>query len=138
MIALYTIFPKSLGSSRSHTSDCTNAHHQIFFQYFSNILLLIQETADIVEKARENMEMKLSLYNPPAPAVTDDLKDKKFFWLTVLSEGGRQGGHVLWRCRCVCGRITQVRATRLINHIVRSCGCPYTRELSKQQNGISL
>lgn len=34
----------------------------------------------------------------------------------------RQNGHVIYECKCVCGRITRVRATRLINNITKSCG----------------
>ncbi len=34
----------------------------------------------------------------------------------------RQDGHVIYECRCVCGQLTRVRATRLANNITKSCG----------------
>jgi hypothetical protein len=34
----------------------------------------------------------------------------------------RQGGHVIWQCRCQCGRITYVTAYRLRFRVIKSCG----------------
>lgn len=56
-----------------------------------------------------------------------DLTGQRFGKLTVLEECGRRGGGVLWRCRCDCGNITEVRSNHLRRGAVVSCGC-YNRE----------
>lgn len=52
-----------------------------------------------------------------------DLTGNRYGRLTVLSENGRKGGGVVWRCKCDCGNITDVRANHLKRGAVVSCGC---------------
>lgn len=64
--------------------------------------------------------MRLKLY--PPTLVGQTIND-----LTVLRKTTeRQSGHVIYECRCVCGRKTRVRAKRLNNRqdaeCPKSCG----------------
>jgi hypothetical protein len=44
--------------------------------------------------------------------------------LTVVANSGTNtNGDVMWECRCVCGRLSIVRGTRLRNGETKSCGC---------------
>lgn len=46
--------------------------------------------------------------------------------LTVLRriEGRRnKHGHMLWECKCDCGKTKEIKATYLQNGVVQSCGC---------------
>jgi hypothetical protein len=60
-----------------------------------------------------------------------DLTGKKFGRLTVLGDVGRCQGHVVWKCRCDCGGITEVIASSLRKGITQSCGCLHKEQLSK-------
>ena len=53
-----------------------------------------------------------------------DLRGKRFGRLLVLEDTGRRGYHsILWRCRCDCGKITDVPSYDLLHGRVISCGC---------------
>ena len=53
-----------------------------------------------------------------------DLTGKTFNRLTAIRIAGRLPNYtVLWECRCECGAIVTVRATRLISGAMKSCGC---------------
>jgi len=42
------------------------------------------------------------------------LVGREFTDLTVIRRTAkRQGGHIIWECRCICGRHSLVRTTRL-------------------------
>lgn len=62
-----------------------------------------------------------------------DLTGKKFGKLTVIERvpkdicPGTSGG-VLWRCKCECGNIKEIRSTDLTRRKFPNCGC-YTHEL---------
>jgi len=59
----------------------------------------------------------LQVHDPPS-LVGQEIND-----LTVLRKTTeRQDGHVIYECRCICGRKTRVRATRLIRKETKSCG----------------
>lgn len=64
---------------------------------------------------------------------TKDLTGKVFGRLTVLYriENGT-GCHARWRCRCTCGRETDVWSTSLIEGNTTSCGC-YNEERKHDQ-----
>ena len=49
--------------------------------------------------------------------------DKKFGKLTVIAEGGRIGGQVLWVCKCDCGKEKTIRGASLRRGETQSCGC---------------
>jgi len=59
-----------------------------------------------------------------------DLTGQRFGRLTVLRDSGKRvSGHVVWVCRCKCGRKqVKVISSNLKNASTRSCGC-----LSKEQ-----
>ena len=57
-----------------------------------------------------------------------DLTDRRFGKLVVLSRAdnhrtpnGRT--HVMWNCKCDCGRLTTIKADSLRNGHTKSCGC---------------
>lgn len=54
-----------------------------------------------------------------------DLTGKRFGKLVVLSptEKRMDGGSIVWKCQCDCGKLAEVSARRLIRGKVRSCGC---------------
>lgn len=54
-----------------------------------------------------------------------DLTGQKFGRLTVLSDSGKRvSGHVVWLCKCRCGRKrVKVISNNLRNGYSRSCGC---------------
>lgn len=57
-----------------------------------------------------------------------DLTGQRFGILTVLEYARRKHipcgqAQTLWRCRCDCGSIVEVRAATLKNGDTRSCGC---------------
>lgn len=58
---------------------------------------------------------------------------KKFGRLTVLEElPERKHGSRVYRCKCDCGNIKDVRSDTLRNGSIKSCGC-----LSRKVNGLS-
>lgn len=58
----------------------------------------------------------------------ENLVGMKFNRLTVLEFAGTTLGRAaIWRCQCDCGNITNVRASKLKNNIIKSCGC-YKKE----------
>lgn len=62
-----------------------------------------------------------------------DLRGQKFGRLTVIEKTNkRQGGRIIWKCRCDCGNIVDVNGTSLRNGTTKSCGC-YRREKSSKQ-----
>lgn len=59
-----------------------------------------------------------------------DIAGRKFSRLTVLKQTGRRSGaHVVWLCRCDCGKRTLVDGCSLRRGATRSCGC-----LQKERN----
>lgn len=53
----------------------------------------------------------------------EDLTGRKFHRLEVLEPVGSHRGNLFWKCRCDCGKITNVAAFRLKNGTTKSCGC---------------
>lgn len=66
-----------------------------------------------------------------------DLTGKRFGRLVVIERAPRKGKTkaTMWRCKCDCGNITDVRASHLKDGLVRSCGC-FLRD-SARANHIS-
>lgn len=53
-----------------------------------------------------------------------DLIGKRFGRLLVLEDTGRRSYHsIVWRCRCDCGKLTDVQSYDLLHGRVISCGC---------------
>ena len=52
-----------------------------------------------------------------------DLTGVRFGRLVVIREAGRKNGHVLWLCRCDCGREKVVSGNHLRSESTKSCGC---------------
>lgn len=54
-----------------------------------------------------------------------DLKNQRFGRLTVIRDSKERAkcGHIIWLCRCSCGRQTKVISGNLRYGHTRSCGC---------------
>lgn len=51
------------------------------------------------------------------------LEGKKINDLTILKRLGPHKGHIMWECRCNCGKICKKRGSGLVAGTVISCGC---------------
>lgn len=69
--------------------------------------------------------MRLRIFNPEAEADADPFLRRRFDWLVVEARLPKIGGHIMWLCRCVCGRVRSVRQSDLLRHHTRSCGKCY-------------
>lgn len=67
-----------------------------------------------------------------------DLKGQRFGRLTVKRRIGTIGRRALWRCKCDCGKMTDVRSIDLISGNTKSCGCLHRHLAQKnfEQGGI--
>jgi hypothetical protein len=53
-----------------------------------------------------------------------DLSGKIFSRLKVIQRADNDAhGNAQWLCRCECGNNVTITGTRLIRHIIKSCGC---------------
>ena len=52
-----------------------------------------------------------------------DLRGQRFGRLTVWKRVGTVGSRALWRCKCDCGKLTNVRSIDLLSGNTKSCGC---------------
>lgn len=52
-----------------------------------------------------------------------DLTGMEFGRLRVIASAGRNGRHLLYRCRCECGNVRDVRRGNLTSGNTKSCGC---------------
>ena len=53
----------------------------------------------------------------------DDLTGQRFGRLTVMKRVGTADRKAIWRCRCDCGKKTDVRSSDLKSGNTKSCGC---------------
>ena len=60
-----------------------------------------------------------------------DLLGQTFGRLTVIERCDYSQSGAIWRCRCRCGMLKDVRGTALRNGQVRSCGCLYEKGAAK-------
>ena len=59
--------------------------------------------------------------------------NKVYSYLTVI-DVFRKSNTIFFKCRCVCGKIINVRKTRIINSVTTSCGCyKKSKEFSDRQ-----
>ena len=56
---------------------------------------------------------------------------KRFGRLVVLEKTGKRtkAGHVIWKCRCDCGKETSVRSDSLSLGLTTSCGCLHKEKI---------
>ena len=53
-----------------------------------------------------------------------NLLGQRFGYLTVIEiTNKRRDNHVIWKCKCDCGKIVEVCRKELLNGHTRSCGC---------------
>lgn len=52
-----------------------------------------------------------------------DLVGEKYGMLSPIRVVGKKNSHIMWECRCDCGKLTIVTANNLRNGHTRSCGC---------------
>lgn len=53
-----------------------------------------------------------------------NLTNKLFGYLQVLEDSGkRQQTEIIWKCQCICGKITYVATSDLTHSKIQSCGC---------------
>ena len=66
----------------------------------------------------------------------EDLTGEKFGKLTVLTlVRERRGGRRVWKCRCECGKYTEVVTDKLKQGNIRSCGCIKRLDLTEHRFG---
>lgn len=68
-----------------------------------------------------------------------DLTGKQFGRLTVIGQNGKRHGHIMWQCRCTCGKEVEVNGQDLRKGLVKSCGCLRAEVTRKRslKHGIS-
>ncbi len=59
--------------------------------------------------------------------VAMDIIGKKYGRLTVIAYDGKDGTHVMVKCKCDCGNYIRTRRSRVISGYTKSCGC-YRRD----------
>lgn len=60
---------------------------------------------------------------------TKDISGQTFNYLTAIEPTGRyERRHVIWRCRCVCGKEIEAPINRITQGSVKSCGCKHERK----------
>lgn len=54
----------------------------------------------------------------------NDLTGMAFGRLKVIEQNGRTSDrHILWKCKCECGKFTNVSSRELRSGKTKSCGC---------------
>lgn len=61
-----------------------------------------------------------------------NLKNKKFTRLKVISRSKNIGRDVVWKCKCDCGNLCEVRSRALVHNRTRSCGCLHRDTIRKE------
>lgn len=65
-----------------------------------------------------------------------ELTGKRFGKLVALEDiGNNSRGYSMWRCRCDCGNITDVKGSSLMNGDTKSCGCLKGLDLTGRRFG---
>ncbi len=63
-----------------------------------------------------------------------DLAGQVFGRLTVIERAPNRGRRTMWSCRCSCGNLHQVNASKLRDGATRSCGCLWRESLDARNN----
>lgn len=66
-------------------------------------------------------------------SLRDDLTGKIFNYLIVLNLYGKNSNHLIWNCKCVCGKEIQVSADHLRSGHTKSCGCMTNKIISESK-----
>lgn len=68
-----------------------------------------------------------------------DLTDRVFGRLTVLERAPNRRSKTMWRCRCLCGTVTDVGSSDLRGGSQKSCGCLRTERARNlvRKHGLS-
>ena len=66
-------------------------------------------------------------------SLRDDLTGKNFGYLTVLNLYEKNSNHLIWNCKCMCGKETQVSADHLRSGHTKSCGCMTDKIISESK-----
>ena len=68
-----------------------------------------------------------------------DLTNQRFGRLVVLRDSGKRvkDGHIIWACKCSCGKQVKVISGNLRYGHTRSCGC-LKREQAKVQGKVNI
>lgn len=91
--------------------DCGN-------EYFANVSHLISGQIQSCGCLRKEKMSKLG------KAAAKDITNQTFGQLTALEPTDkRNGGKIVWRCRCSCGNIVEVSINNLTCGRTTSCGC---------------
>jgi hypothetical protein len=85
----------------------------------------------VVRRLKNGWSLEAAL-NTPALNQPADLRGRKFGSLVAVDQAGHRDikpgvRHVLWLCRCDCGRVTKVTANNLRNASTKTCGCRLDR-----------
>ena len=66
----------------------------------------------------------------------DDLTGQRFGMLVAIRPTEeRRNSHVIWECRCDCGKTIQTMSSSLVDGKTRSCGCTRRRDITGQRFG---
>ncbi len=64
-----------------------------------------------------------------------DRTGERFGLLIAIADAGSKNGVRVWRCKCDCGNERLVRANKLVEGVVTSCGCHVSLPLGGQRFG---
>jgi hypothetical protein len=67
-----------------------------------------------------------------------DLTDKKFGMLTVMSFDNSKNSEDFWKCKCDCGSRLSIAAKVLQTHKVMSCGCVSSKSIAFIKNKSAI
>ena len=62
-----------------------------------------------------------------------DMKGRRIGRLTVIREAEKQGGHIMWLCKCDCGKEVIATGDNLRRGCYKSCGCYSADRLSEMR-----
>jgi len=65
--------------------------------------------------------------------MSKDLTGKQFGRLTVLQKTTRRdsSSHIVWKCKCHCGKICYVGSSVLLSKKTQSCGCLHREKMAR-------
>lgn len=64
----------------------------------------------------------------------EDLKGKKFNFLTVIRRSENKGKRTAWECKCQCGLICVIQSDKIKSGHTKSCGCLIVKK--SKENGL--
>lgn len=70
-------------------------------------------------------------YKKELDIVHKDFSGQRFGRLLVVKEAGKSKHGYIWKCKCDCGKETEILGASLVAGISRSCGCLQKEKVSK-------